>query len=150
MACFSPDDAFLLSSAVDNEVRQHCAADGRPHLTFDLAPTGSTHNYTRSYYMNGRDYIISGSCEENVVRLCCARTGRRLRDVTLEGRAMKGSLYVQSLRGDPFRDYHFSVLAAYNTPNARSEIVKVNLLSRGEAKAGRIHMEIDDDVALGA
>lgn len=34
--------------------------------------------------MNGRDYIITGSCEENVVRVCCARTGRRLRDVTLE------------------------------------------------------------------
>lgn len=34
--------------------------------------------------MNGRDYVISGSCDEHVVRVCCAQTGRRLRDVSLE------------------------------------------------------------------
>lgn len=34
--------------------------------------------------MNGRDYVISGSCDEHVVRVCCANTGRRLRDVSLE------------------------------------------------------------------
>lgn len=47
MCCFSPDDQYILSSAVDNEVRQHLVSDGRLHLAFDLAPTGSTHNYTR-------------------------------------------------------------------------------------------------------
>lgn len=34
--------------------------------------------------MNGRDYIISGSSDESLVRVCCARTGRRLRDIHLE------------------------------------------------------------------
>lgn len=34
--------------------------------------------------MNGKDYIISGSCDEHVVRICCAQTGRRLRDISLE------------------------------------------------------------------
>jgi len=34
--------------------------------------------------MNGRDYIISGSCDEHIVRICCAQTGRRLRDISLE------------------------------------------------------------------
>ena len=29
MICFSPDDTFLLSSAVDNELRQYTAVDGR-------------------------------------------------------------------------------------------------------------------------
>lgn len=58
--------------------------DGRIHLDFEIGPTGSSQNYTRSYYLNGRDYIISGSCDEHVIRICCAQTGRRLRDVSLE------------------------------------------------------------------
>ncbi|KAG6789741.1 hypothetical protein POTOM_005865 [Populus tomentosa] len=103
MVCFSPDDHYLLASAVDNKVRQLLAVDGRLHLSFDIAPTGSSQNYTRSYYMNGRDYIISGSCDEHVVRVCCAQTGRRLRDISLEGKGLGNSMYVQSLRGDPFR-----------------------------------------------
>lgn len=134
MVCFSPDDHYLLSSAVDNEVRQHLASDGRLHTRFDLAPAGSAHNYTRAYYMNGRDYVISGSCEENTVHICCSATGRRLRDVTLEGRGMntRGSLYVQSLRADPTTDFNFSVLAAYNNSSSHSEICKVDLLQPAE------------------
>lgn len=31
--------------------------------------------------MNGSDVIISGSCDENIVRICCAQTGWRLRDI---------------------------------------------------------------------
>ncbi|KAH9314285.1 hypothetical protein KI387_022912, partial [Taxus chinensis] len=124
MVCFSRDDHYILSSAVDNEVKQHLAVDGRLHTKFDIASTGRVQNYTRSYYMNGRDYIISGSCEENVVRICCAQTGRRLRDLSLEGRGLRSSLYVQSLRGDPFRDFHLSVLAAYFHPDSKSEILK--------------------------
>ncbi|XP_028780579.1 uncharacterized protein LOC114751783 [Neltuma alba] len=135
MACFSPDDQYILASAVDNEVRQLLAVDGRLHLVFDIASTGSSQNYTRSYYMNGRDYIISGSCDEQVIRICCAQTGRRLRDISLEGRSSGSSMYVQSLRGDPFRDFNMSVLAAYMRPASRSEIVKINLLaSSGYAK----------------
>ncbi|XP_034692414.1 uncharacterized protein LOC117919345 isoform X1 [Vitis riparia] len=103
MVCFSPDDLYLLVSTVDNEVKQLLAADGRVHMNFEIASTGSAHNYTRSYYMNGRDYIISGSCDEKVVRICCAQTGRRLRDVYLEDRGSGNSMTVQSLRGDPFR-----------------------------------------------
>lgn len=68
------------------QVKQLLAVDGRLHLDFGIAPTGSSQNYTRSYYMNGRDYILSGSCDEHVVRICCAQTGRRLRDISLEVR----------------------------------------------------------------
>lgn len=53
-------------------------------MNFEIASTGSSQNYTRSYYLNGRDYIVSGSCDEHVVRICCAQTGRRLRDISLE------------------------------------------------------------------
>ncbi|KAJ8769012.1 hypothetical protein K2173_024007 [Erythroxylum novogranatense] len=128
MVCFSPDDQYLLVSAVDNEVRQLLAVDGRLHLSFEIARIGSPQNYTRSYYLNGRDYIITGSCDEHVVRVCCAQTGRRLRDICLEGRGLGSSMYVQSLRGDPFRDFNLSILAAYMPPSSKSEIVKVNLL----------------------
>ncbi|KAL2324253.1 hypothetical protein Fmac_023311 [Flemingia macrophylla] len=128
MVCFSPDDQYILASAVDNEVRQYLAVDGRLHLVFDIAPTESSQNYTRSYYMNGRDYIISGSCDEHV-RICCAQTGRRLRDISLEGRNLGSSVFVQSLRGDPFRDFNLSVLAAYMRPGTKSKIVKVVLYS---------------------
>lgn len=131
MVCFSPDDHYLLVSAVDNEVRQLLAVDGRLHMNFNIASTKSPQNYTRSYYMNGRDYIISGSSDEHVVRICCAQTGRRLKDVSLEGSG-SGSMFVQSLRGDPFRDFNMSILAAYMRPGSKSEIVQVNLLASSE------------------
>lgn len=66
------------------QVKQLLVSDGRLHLDFEIASTGSSQNYTRSYYMNGRDYIISGSSDEHVVRICCSQTGRRLRDISLE------------------------------------------------------------------
>lgn len=66
------------------QVKQLLAVDGRLHLDFSISSTGSSQNYTRSYYMNGRDYVISGSCDEHVVRICCAQTGRRFKDVSLE------------------------------------------------------------------
>ncbi|XP_058216698.1 protein DWD HYPERSENSITIVE TO UV-B 1-like [Rhododendron vialii] len=132
MVCFSPDDHNLLVSAVDNEVKQLLAADGRLHLDFNIVSTGSSQNYTRSYYMNGRDFVISGSCDENVVCICFAQTGRRLRDLSLEGKGAEASMFVQSLRGDPFRDFNMSILAAYIRPSSNSEIVKVNLLASSD------------------
>ncbi|XP_051140626.1 protein DWD HYPERSENSITIVE TO UV-B 1-like [Andrographis paniculata] len=127
MAVFSPDDLYLLVSAVDNEVKQLHAADGRLHTDFGIVSMGSSHNYTRSYYMNGRDYIISGSSEEPTIRICCAQTGRRLRDISLKNTGLGSSVFVQSLRSDPFRHFHMAVLAAYN--RRVSKIMKVNLLS---------------------
>ncbi|KAG6729065.1 hypothetical protein I3842_01G008100 [Carya illinoinensis] len=129
MLCFSPDDLYLLVSAVDNEVKQILAADGRLCINFEIASSGSAHNYTRSYYINGRDYVISGSCDEHVVRICCAQTGRRLRDVHLEDNDSGKSMFVQSLRGDPFREFHMSVLAASRRTSSKWEIIKVNLLA---------------------
>ncbi|KAK8716636.1 hypothetical protein V6N13_043941 [Hibiscus sabdariffa] len=129
MVCFSPDDLYLLVSAIDNEVKQLLAVDGRLQMNFNINSTGSAQNYTRSYYMNGRDYIISGSCDEHVVRICCAQTGRRLRDVYIEGADSGNSIFVQSLRGDPFRHFNFSVLSTSMRPTSKQEIIKVNLLA---------------------
>ncbi|KAF9619601.1 hypothetical protein IFM89_007922 [Coptis chinensis] len=118
------------------QVKQLLAVDGRVHMDFEIASSGSSHNYTRSYYMNGRDYVISGSSDEQVVRICCARTGRRLRDVILESRSSGTSMFVQSLRGDPFRDFHLSVLTAYMRPSSKSQIIKVNLMNSIEHDDG--------------
>lgn len=65
-------------------MKQLLSVDGRLHTDFGIVSKGSPHNYTRSYYMNGRDYIISGSSEEPTIRVCCAHSGRRLRDISLE------------------------------------------------------------------
>ncbi|OIT37775.1 hypothetical protein A4A49_02985, partial [Nicotiana attenuata] len=132
MVCFSPDDLYLLVSAVDNEVKQLLSVDGRLQTDFGIASTGSAHNYTRSYYMNGRDYVISGSSDESIVRICCAQTGRRLRDYYLEDRALESPILVQSLRSDPFRHFHMAVLASYVRPSSRRDIIKVNLLESGQ------------------
>lgn len=129
MVCFSPDDHCLLVSSIDNEVKQLYAADGRLHTKFDITSTGSAHNYTRSYYINGGDYIISGSCDEHAVHICCTQTGRRLRDVYLEDRESGNPMFVQSLRGDPFRPFHMSVLAASTRFRSKWEIMEVNLLA---------------------
>ncbi|KAM6591289.1 hypothetical protein CsatA_013894 [Cannabis sativa] len=134
MVCFSPDDMSLLVSAVDNEVKQLSAADGRLLMTLEIASTGSAYNYTRSYYMNGGDYIISGSCDEHVIRICCSQTGKRLRDVYLEDFETGNSMFVQSLRSDPFRDFNLSVLAASTRPSSKWEIIKVNMLASSNSQ----------------
>lgn len=114
MVCFSPDDSRLLVSAVDNEVKQYSAVDGRLELEFQIPKTGSSNNFTRSYYMNDRDYIITGSCNENVVRVYNARTGGFFTEVDMDNRESTGgaSLYVQSLRASPGRRFSFSALLA--------------------------------------
>lgn len=117
MACFSPDDSRLLVSAVDNEVTQYSAIDGRLELEFNIPKTGSSNNFTRSYYMNNRDYIITGSCNENVVRVYNARTGAFFTEVDMDNRETveHRSLYVQSLRANPGRRFSFSALLASST-----------------------------------
>lgn len=93
MACFSPDDQWFLVSAVDNEVGQYSAVDGRLALQLDIARTGNRYNYTRSYYMNDGDYIVSGSCMESVVRVYNARgSGALLTEVDVDERGDVNSL----------------------------------------------------------
>lgn len=60
MVCFSPNDQYFLASAIDNEVKQYCTVDGRLDLSYNIKPVGSNINYTRSYYGNDGQIIISG------------------------------------------------------------------------------------------
>ena len=83
MVCFSPDDKHILSSAVDNEVRQYTTNGGRLHLNLNIKKTYSRYNYTRSYYMNDGEFIIVGSCQEGLVRIYNATDGKFLRDALL-------------------------------------------------------------------
>jgi WD40 repeat protein len=75
MLCFSPDDLYLLTSAIDNEVRQYLTVDGKLQANLKIPQTGHPENYTRAYYMNNGDHIISGSSEEQTIRIHCAHTG---------------------------------------------------------------------------
>jgi len=91
MACWSPDDEFILTAGIDNAVGQHVASDGECWLryaqllaacndgyeppshschehSFDIPPLYRRLNYTRSYYMNDGAYAIVGSCEESTSR----------------------------------------------------------------------------------
>lgn len=47
MIMWSPDDRYLLSSAVDLEIRQWFAADGRLDRRFEIQQRQSATNYTR-------------------------------------------------------------------------------------------------------
>jgi WD40 repeat protein len=136
MVCFSPDDQYLLVSAVDNEVRQYSAGDGKLNRLFDIPKTHSRGNYTRSYYMNGRDYVITGSCREDVVRVYNSRTGQLLREIELDS-DHSAMVFVQSLRANPHRDFNLSVLLACNERATREPslanlqtLANVDLLDR--------------------
>ncbi|KAK6796769.1 hypothetical protein RDI58_004470 [Solanum bulbocastanum] len=104
-------DGFMIEvySVFMVQVKQLLTVDGRLQTDFGIASIGSAHNYTRSYFMNGRDYGISGSSDESIVRICCAQNGRQLRDYYLE-------------------HFHMAVLASYVRPSSKRDIIKVNLV----------------------
>ncbi|GJD11083.1 hypothetical protein Gasu2_52360 [Galdieria sulphuraria] len=146
MVCFSPDDSYLLSSAIDNEVYQYTVSDGRLHTHFPIPQTRSNYNYTRSYYMNGKDYLITGSCEEKVVRIYSTMSGKLFREVGMSTSSSsergnqfhtvlsKESPYIQSLRGDPFQPFSFSVLLSHCRLSIPGEIEKVEMLKTFDEK----------------
>ncbi|CAM9822911.1 unnamed protein product [Discosporangium mesarthrocarpum] len=129
MLCFSPDDVFLLTSAIDNEVKQYLALDGRLHMHIDMPKTGLEDNFTRSYYTSSGRLILSGSSEEQTMRLHCAQTGNLIHSTEMYPGRKHSSLYVQSLsRGDPHHDFQFSVLVNYRDTAYPLEIVHVDML----------------------
>jgi WD40 repeat protein len=60
MINFSPDDKYLLTSALDNEITQFFAVDGARHSSFQIPKTGLQGNYTRAYYSSTGAYIVTG------------------------------------------------------------------------------------------
>lgn len=49
---------FLLTSAVDNEVKQYLALDGRLHMDLEIPKTGMDENFTRSYYTSSGRWVF--------------------------------------------------------------------------------------------
>lgn len=127
MVTFSPNDMYFLSSAIDNEVKQYCTVDGRIHLSYDLQHSGSSVNFTRSYYSDDGDTIISGSSNADEVFVCCTRTGDLLTTVPIYEGRREPDLYIQSLRDNPLCRHRFSVLAFYRYSDSPYELVDVNL-----------------------
>lgn len=110
---WSPDDTKILTSAVDNEVRQWLAGDGRPLGRVDLPASHVSTNYTRAYYADGGASVVAGSSEEGVVRVNSAHTGEPLRTISLLDGRQGAGVYVQSLRGHPTRTGHVGVITCY-------------------------------------
>lgn len=132
MVCFSPDDKYFLASAWDNEVNQFETSTGHLDRTFKIPKTSNKDNYTRSYYMNGHDYIISGSCTEDVVRIYNSQTGRLYREIEMDNRTHPWStmIYVQSLRANPRKSHCFSTLLSSNSRVPYNVIASVDLHTR--------------------
>ena len=134
MICFSPNDTYLLASAVDNEVRQYLTVDGRLQMLMDIDPYGRSDNYTRSYYMNGGDVVLSGSSEQDVIHLNCAHTGAALYSGKLFDNRADSSLYIQSLRGSPHCQNEFVLLVNYRADPYNLELLKINIDEDSNAK----------------
>jgi len=113
---FSPDDQYLLASAVDNDVSSYCVFNGRLHTEIKIEKTGKQTNYTRAYYSDEGKCILSGSSEENIVRLNNSSTGEPLHSISLYDSASTSLLYVQSLRGSQTRSGYYSVLVNSRDP----------------------------------
>lgn len=95
MINFSPNDTFLLSSGVDNEVNEYLVADGRHHLRYDVPKRGSDINFTRAYYSASGSYVLTGGCEESCVHMLCGSTGSMIMTVPLFPESEFPSVYVQ-------------------------------------------------------
>eukprot|EP01117_Protostelium_nocturnum_P011849 TRINITY_DN4322_c1_g1_i2.p1 TRINITY_DN4322_c1_g1~~TRINITY_DN4322_c1_g1_i2.p1 ORF type:complete len:768 (-),score=257.15 TRINITY_DN4322_c1_g1_i2:100-2403(-) len=133
MLTWSPDDKFILTSGSDNEVRQYEASTGKLDIKYKIPKKNQTHNYTRSYYTNNGDYMITGSCEESVVRMYSTKSGKLLREVELKANDIQDSCYIQSLRGDPNREFLFTVLLSFKPQAGKeSKLLNVNLLEPSE------------------
>eukprot|EP00163_Fabomonas_tropica_P027711 TRINITY_DN5411_c0_g2_i4.p1 TRINITY_DN5411_c0_g2~~TRINITY_DN5411_c0_g2_i4.p1 ORF type:complete len:804 (+),score=139.24 TRINITY_DN5411_c0_g2_i4:686-3097(+) len=135
---FSPDDRHLLLASCDNVVTQIDMHDGSNPLRMDLPQRSSPHNYTRAYYANQGQYIISGSCEESYVHITSAQTGKLLKRVDIVGSRPQANsnernslYYIQSLRADPHHDFSFAVLACSlgASHSVKGQLVAVDLIA---------------------
>ena len=126
MLCFSPDDLYLLTSAVDNEVRQYITVDGRLQTKLDMyqtaGPTIATLLHER------RDMIISDLRRERVC-VCTARTLARCSTIvkcTQDGSTTRCT-------SNRCAATHILPTPSVLTPRlcASEEIVKVNMNSHG-------------------
>jgi len=129
LVCWSPDDKYLLSSGIDNDIVQWNVHNASINQKYDVRPQKLRRNYTRAYYMNRGEYIIVGSCEQDNISIINSTTGKFLRDIDFGEMYYDQYIYCQSLRGDPFYDFNFSALIAKKDgQKIKMDIVKCNLL----------------------
>mmetsp|Transcript_15066 Transcript_15066/g.22790 ORF Transcript_15066/g.22790 Transcript_15066/m.22790 type:complete len:1178 (+) Transcript_15066:3-3536(+) len=111
---FSPDDTRFVVSAIDNNVSEFTLADGgRSVVHLQVPKTGSTFNYTRSYYTASGNSIVCGSSNDDQLFVCESTTGKVSHSTTLYPGKKHSGLYVQSLRGHPTSEYKIGVLISY-------------------------------------
>ncbi len=133
MLCFSADDVFLLTSAVDNEVIQYLAVDGQKHLKLNIPTTEKCDNFTRAYYTADSQHILSGSSDQPEIRVHSAQTGDLVSCIEMYPGRQQNSIFIQSIRGDPHCCSQLSVLVNYKEPCHPLEIVHVDLSKHDES-----------------
>jgi hypothetical protein len=147
MICFSPDDLSILASAVDNQVTLFSAMDGRSLFNLDAPRTFHRHNFTRSYFMDGGDVIITGGSSESVVRFFCAHTGEYLEALELASVLETPAVYVQSLRGSPHDVGELSVIVNFRDPGRSLELWRFNRASARPILCGTDEPVADSPIA---
>jgi len=131
MVTFAPNDLYFLSSGVDNEVVQWTTVDGRASLRYPIPQLHSPSNYTRSYYLNEGEAIVSGSSSSEMLYVASSVDGSIIDSIDMSEGRKDNHLYVQSLRGCPLPTGHnrCTVLLFYkNSPtNQPYEMCEVNM-----------------------
>lgn len=135
MIAFSQDDLKLLVSGVDNDVTQFDVTSGRLSLDLAAPRSGLDTAYTRSYYGNGGDTIVTANSQSNQLRYHSAVTGDELGVVDLQEPSHCCTQYVQSLRGSPHTDWEAAVLVTSRLPGAGMALKMVQWDSGKEDKA---------------
>jgi len=121
---FSPDDSKFLVSSIDNHVSQYNLAGQRPNPTLlEIPQTGSSFNYTRSYYSASGESIISGSSNDDHLHFCDASSGRLYHSPRMHYAKRHPSLFIQSLRGHPRLEHIQGVLVCYRQAIKPYELV---------------------------
>ncbi len=133
MLCFSPDDVFLLTSAIDNEVTQYLAVDGQKHLKLNIPSTEKYDNFTRAYYTADSQHILSGSSDQPEIRVHSTQTGDLVSCIEMYPGRQHNSIFIQSLRGDPHCCSRLSVLVNYKELCYPLEIIHVDLGKHDES-----------------
>ena len=132
MIAFSPNDLNLLVSGVDNDVTQFDVTSGRLSLDLPAPRTGLDTAYTRSYYGNAGDTIVTANSQENVLRYHSAVTGDELDVVNMQQPSDSCTQYVQSLRGSPHTPWEAAVLVTSRLPGAGMQLKMVQWDASGD------------------
>lgn len=123
---FDPYDQYLLTCAIDNEIRCYNLSNGKQYSKMDIRETGRMDNYTRAYFTDDGHHILSGASEESVFRINSVATGELLSTSTLYDNKVSSSLYIQSLRGSPTQNNFYAMLTTYRDSSYPMRLITVD------------------------